>query len=510
MKILTTSQIRSADEATLKSQDIISVALIERVGTLCFNWIDKQLKGNPVRLLLFCGVRNNGGDGLVIARHLFQHGYNVSCYVVNFSETRSEEFLVNYNLLKELGESSEMINSNEDIPTINEEDIVIDCIFGIGLTRAISGFTNVLIDSINKSKAYTLAIDVPSGMFLDRTNSEKSNVLVASHTLTFSTPKLPFFLPDYKESIQSWEVLDIALDDNFLNSVESKMHSIEKWDITKILKTRNKFSHKGTFGHALIIGGSFGKIGAVTLSSKAALKVGSGLVTVYIPKCGFEILQISNPEIMVEVGEDNYLEIFNFKSNPNVIGIGPGMGTSKKTFKGFSKFLKENKLPLVIDADAINLLSKQTELLVEVPENSILTPHPKELERLIGTWENDFDKIKKTKVFSIKYQVIMVVKGAHTMIIDRENMYFNTTGNPALATAGSGDVLLGLITGLLAQKYTALEACMLGVYLHGLSADIGILERESVETFTASSIIENLGLAFKSLSLENREVEEVG
>lgn len=497
MKILNTKQIRQADAATIKSQAITSVELMERVGILCFKWINSYLKGSPIRISVFCGVGNNGGDGLVIARHLIQQGYTVSCYVVNFSERRTDEFSHNYNLLKELRAEPLVIHSKNEFPTISKDDFIIDAIFGIGLTRPILGFIADLIYLINKTGAFTLGIDIPSGLYLEKSNSASDSVINASHTLTFQTPKLPFFLPENK--MESWEVIDISLDAVFLKEVTCSYQTIEKGTVSEILKKRKKFSHKGTYGHSLIIGGSYGKIGAIALAAKSALKSGSGLVTSYIPKCGYEILQIAIPEIMVEVDADHALEFFNYKSKPNVIGIGPGMGTSEKTAKGFSKFLDENELPLVIDADAINIIARNRDLTQKIPKGSVLTPHPKELERLIGSWENDSDKIMKVKEFSTNFNLIVVVKGAHTMIVDKDQLYFNTTGNPALATAGSGDVLMGIITGLIAQNYTTLDSAILGVYLHGLAADLG-LEKESVESFTASNIIAYLGMTFKSLT----------
>jgi hydroxyethylthiazole kinase-like uncharacterized protein yjeF len=454
---------------------------------------------------VFCGIGNNGGDGLVIARHLLQHGYNVNCFVVNFSDNRSEGFLENYNKLKELGEWPKIINSENDFPRIDFEDIVIDAILGNGLTRKPSGFTKQLIKYINSTNVFTLAIDLPSGLFSNSSVTDSSSVLKAGHTLTFQTPKLAFLLPENKDFINTWEIIDIGLDNEFMESLQPKLHYSTLNDILPLYKPRNKWDHKGTLGHSLIIGGSFGKIGAVTLATKAALKIGSGLVSTYLPKCGYNILQIAVPEAMVEVDNEEALTYFNFKTKATVIGMGPGMGTSEKTIIGFENFIKENKLPLVIDADAINILSKNEDLLQYLPENTILTPHPKELERLIGSWKNDYDKLSKTTKFSQKNKVILVIKGAHSVIIDGENMYFNSSGNPALATAGSGDVLTGIITGLIAQGYQPTNAAILGVYLHGRTADIAI-QKTGYETFTASNIIDYLADAI--LDMLNEEITE--
>ena len=498
MKILSSEQIYAADAATLKNQEITSLELMERAATLCFNWIHEKLKGDPIPILVFCGVGNNGGDGLVIARHLIQHGYSVSCFVVNYSEKRSTEFLENYNRLKEMGEWPVMINSSKEIPDITKDSFVVDAIFGIGLKRVVSDFTSVLIQKINDVSPFSLAIDLPSGLFANKPNGNKDVILKATHILTFQVPKLSFFLPLNSPYINSWQIIDIALDDAFLESIETNYKVVEDTFIKLLYKDRDQFSHKGTFGHSLIMGGSYGKIGAAVLASKAALKIGSGLVTAYIPKCGYNILQTSIPEVMVEVDTDNELHYFNFKTDPKVIGIGPGMGTSEKTTKGYLNFLKENSKPLVVDADALNTLALNKEYLKYLPSNSVLTPHPKEFERLVGPWENDYEKLEKLQRFSVENNVIVVLKGMYSITANGNQLFFNSTGNSGLATGGSGDVLTGMITGLMAQGYISLHAAILGVYLHGLSADIG-LEDLTEETFTASDILIYLCDAFREI-----------
>lgn len=502
MFILNSYQIAAADKATITNNNISSIDLMEHAAKQCFNWLHEQLQDKSIKIHVFSGIGNNGGDGLVIARYLFENGYNVACYVVNFSEKRTKEFLVNYNRLKEIGVWPTIINGENDFPEIAFEDIVIDAIFGNGLTRSPEGFTKTLINYINSTKSFTLAIDLPSGLFSDTSVIDTESVVKATHTLTFQTPKLAFLLPDNSDFVNSWEVLDIGLDFNFIQSLNPTEHYIIKSDIKQLYKPRNKWAHKGTFGHALIIGGSFGKIGAVTLTTKAALKIGSGLVSTYLPKCGYPVLQIAVPEAMVEVDNNTSLEYFNFKTKATVIGIGPGMGTSEKTANGFTQFIKENKLPLIIDADAINILSQNKSLLNFLPKKTVLTPHPKELERLIGTWKNDFDKLEKATNFSKKYALIIVIKGAHTVVVDGDYKYFNSTGNPALATAGSGDVLTGIITGLIAQGYQPTNAAIFGVYLHGKTADIAVSET-GYETFTASSILKYLPNALLDLFNED-------
>nr|WP_315241825.1 NAD(P)H-hydrate dehydratase [uncultured Flavobacterium sp.] len=274
---------------------------------------------------------------------------------------------------------------------------------------------------------------------------------------------------------------------------------ITKEEILKFYKPVNSLTHKGLQGHGAIIAGSYGKIGAAVLASKSCIKSGCGLVTTFIPKCGYQILQISNPEVMVLTDENtNFITQINLPFIPQAIGIGPGIGKELATQKGLFEFLRVNKSPLVLDADALNILSENQSWLELIPEKTILTPHQKELERLIGKWDSESHKFQKTIAFSEQYNVIIVMKGAPTFIINETTVYQNTTGNAALATAGSGDVLTGIITSLLAQSYRPLEAAQLGVFLHGLTADLA-LPQTGYQSFIASDIIENLGKAFLSL-----------
>ncbi|MFK5880562.1 MAG: NAD(P)H-hydrate dehydratase [Flavobacteriaceae bacterium] len=495
MKILTSHQIGLADRATIEKQGITSLDLMERAATKCFDLIHKQYKRLKPNVKVFCGVGNNGGDGLVITRLLIESGYDVDCFVVSFSEKKSTDFILNFERLTKTGVKIHSIKSTNDFPCIDVDSLVIDAIFGIGLSRKVDGFTADLIQHINNSKATVLAIDIPSGLFADKPNLQEDTIIKATHTYPFQSTKLAFLLPDNAKYLNTWDVVDIGLDVDFIDSLNSNYSVVDLSFVKTIYKHRNKFSHKGSFGHSLLIGGSYGKIGAITLATKAALKSGSGLVTAYIPKCGYEIVQIAIPEAMAEVDAENQLEYFNYKSNPTVIGIGPGMGTSEKTIIGFTKFLQENRLPLVLDADALNIISKQNELLNLLPKDTILTPHPKEFKRLVGAWSNDYEKLELLKSFATKYKLIVVLKGAHTVIAKGDKLFFNSTGNPALATGGSGDVLLGIITGLVAQKYNPLHAAILGVYLHGLTADLSI-GKTSMESFTASDSIENIGAAF--------------
>ncbi|GGG49643.1 NAD(P)H-hydrate dehydratase [Bizionia arctica] len=500
MKILSKEQVYEGDKLTAKRQNISSTELMERAGIQIFNWLHTKMQGAQVPIHVFCGIGDNGGDGLVVARHLVTYGYNVDTYVVNCSDKRSKNFLLNYDKIKHVTKKwPTLLDCKDDFPPIEEDDIIIDAVFGIGLNREVGDWVKQLFQHFKASKAFTLAIDIPSGLHTDQVPKDENGVVWANFTLSFQTPKLVFFLPETAKYSKEWEVLDIGIDRDFLINTETKAELIRKEEALTFYQPREKYSNKGHFGHALIIGGSYGKIGAVTLASKATLASGAGLVTAYIPKCGYQVIQSAFPEAMVLTDVDEKM-ITNIELNfePTAIGIGVGLGTEEKTIKAFETFLKSNKSPLVVDADGLNILSKKKALIKLLPEGTILTPHPKELERLIGVWKDDFDKLKKVKTYSKKHQVIVVIKGANTITVLEDKLYINTTGNPGLATGGTGDVLTGIITGLLAQGYNPLVSAIFGVYLHGKSADIAV-EKTGYQSLFASHVVEFLGDAYLDL-----------
>lgn len=506
-KILSAKQLYEADAATVKNNDIEYIDLMEHVGRLCFNWIHARLQGNPVTIQIFCGTGNNGGDGLVIARHLQQYGYHVKTHILNCGNKRTDLFIKNYDRLKEIGVWAEMITCTSEFPEVSQDDMVIDAIFGLGLSRPPEGLLKEAVQFINTNNAFVLSIDFPSGLYADKPVTDREAVVKSYHTLTFQTPKLAFLLPDNKEFVQGWTVLDIGLDQKYIEEAETDYYLMEKKDVQPIHQKRNKFAHKGNFGHALLIGGSKGKIGAIALASKAAVRMGSGLVSALVPNCGYEILQTTVPEAMTELDGENNIRKFRFTSSATVIGVGMGMGTDKATETGFGNFIKTNNKPLLIDADGLNILAKDKSLLAQLPENTVLTPHPKEFERLVGKWKNDYQKLKKLLRFSTKYKIIVVLKGAYTATAYDKGIYFNGIANPALATGGTGDVLSGLITGLIAQNYHPFSAALLGVYLHSSTANVAMKDMPQ-ETFTASDVIKYLPKAFKAL-LEKEKPKSV-
>ena len=500
MKIFSKEQIYQGDKITEQRHELPPAKLMERAGLQIFNWMHARMQGAQVPIHVFCGIGNNGGDGLVLARHLTTHGYNVVVYVVNCGNGRSKDFLISYDKIKEVTKNwPSLLKCEDDFPQIHKDDIIVDAVFGIGLNRPVDDWIKALFKHWLASKAFTLSVDIPSGLYTDKPTDDKDGIVKANYTLSFQTPKAVFFLPQTAQYTVQWDVIDVGIDREYLMSTETEFEVISKNEVLPIYKPREKFAHKGTYGHGLIIGGSYGKIGAVQLTTRSVLAAGAGLVTAYVPKCGYTPLQTALPEAMV-LTDDNEVIVtdIQFDIQPNAIGIGIGFGTSETTVKAFKKFLTSNKIPLVIDADAINILAAHNDLLKLVPENSILTPHPKELERLIGEWTDDFDKLNKASEFSKKHRIIVVIKGAHTISVAGDKKFINVTGNPGMATAGTGDVLTGILTGLLCQGYSPVDATLFGVYLHGRAGDLAI-EKFGYQSLLAGHVIDYLGEAYIDL-----------
>ncbi len=500
MKILSAKQIREADQYTINNEPIKSIDLMERAAKAFTNWFMKHFEVNqPIAIL--AGIGNNGGDAVAIARLLHQQKYKVDVFLISYKENYSDGLQTNIKRIEATGIKLQVITENNSLPDLGKYALMIDGLFGSGINRAISGFPAKCIKHINQLTAKIIAIDIPSGLYADKHTSSKA-IIQANYTITFELPKLAFFFAENYKYVGEWFVVNIGLSQSFIDKQKTNHYLIAKNKLQIFLKKRHKFEHKGTFGHALIIAGSYGKMGATILSSKACLKTGAGLVSSYIPICGYEIMQGNFPEAMVLTDQsEKEIKTIKLKSDYDAIGIGPGLGTSNKTQKAFINFLKTINQPLVIDADGLNILSKNKEALRFIPARSILTPHPKELERLIGKTKNNFHRLKKVQAFSKKYNLYTVLKGDHTAIIcPSGEIYFNNNGNPGMGTGGTGDVLTGMLTGLLAQGYTEKQACLLGVYLHGSAGDLAA-EKYSQEALTAGDLIECIGKAYKELEL---------
>jgi ADP-dependent NAD(P)H-hydrate dehydratase / NAD(P)H-hydrate epimerase len=499
MKIFSASQIKEWDAFTIEQEPIASIDLMERAAMQCAEWMIHNSYASK-HLHIFCGKGNNGGDGLAIARLLLKKGCKVTVYVLEFGHKGTDDFQTNLHLLHPLTFDIHFIQSELFFPAINEGDIIVDAMLGTGLSKPLEGVTQKLVLHLNQTNAIRIAIDVPTGMYVDKSCTD-ATVLQAHHTLTFQSMKLCFLMDENHEAFGTVHVLPIRLHKNFEEITSSAFQLIDKAIIKTIYKSRDAFTHKGNFGHALLVSGSYGKMGAASLMTKACLRSGVGLATAFIPQCGTTILQSTVPEAMAEADKNQFhlsqlpKELFRYAS----IGIGPGIGLHEETANLLVELLKQTHQPTVLDADALNLLSIKQNLAELLHEDCILTPHPKEFERLFGKAANDFDRMQLALHHAAKLNVFIVLKTHHTLIACPDGKaYFNNTGNAGMATAGSGDVLSGILTGLLAQGYRAEEACVLGVYLHGLSGDYAAAHL-SKEAMIAGDIIEHLGKAFQSI-----------
>ncbi|HEY3429502.1 MAG TPA: NAD(P)H-hydrate dehydratase [Cyclobacteriaceae bacterium] len=496
LKILNTSQVKELDAFTIQHEPIASIDLMERACHAFVSWFTLHFDITQ-RVGIVCGTGNNGGDGLGIARLLNEWGYSVRVWIVSGSVSESRDFKVNLERFKQKTEVLEFLGERN--PGIfSDEDILIDAIFGSGLSRPAEGIYAKAIQCMNEAEAVRIAVDIPSGLAADQVSS--GEIIRAHHTIAFQLPKLSFLLPASGEFVGNWHVVNIGLSEDFIRKSEPKYFLNEKSDVRNMLRTRSKYSHKGNFGHALLVTGSYGKMGAAVLSARAAMRSGVGLLTVQIPACGYEIIQTAVPEAMASVDpSENIFSKLPEVSNYDTVGIGPGIGQDSQTKKALTHLLESFGKPLVLDADAINILGANRELIHLIPKGSILTPHPKEFERLVGGWANDFERLEKQLDFSKKTQSVVLVKGAHTSISTPDGkVYFNNTGNPGMATGGSGDVLTGLVTGFLAQGYSSVDSAVLGAWIHGLAGDYAVAQK-GWEALIASDIIDFLPEAFEAI-----------
>ena len=501
MKILTSAQIRQADAYTIEHEPILSIDLMERAAEKCFKWIIKKIE-KPGKIKVLCGLGNNGGDGLVIARLLHKAGYSVEVLILRHSDKCSEDFKTNEERLKKLKKKIiSDIKETTELPEFSDDEVIIDAILGSGLTKPAEGFLAEIINKINVCKGYVISIDMPSGLFSeDNPAGKRKSIVNADVTLTFQLPKLAFVLPENYKYIGEWVLLDIGLDKGFLDSLDSPYYFVEENDVRQFLKVRGKYVHKGNFGHALLIAGSYGKMGAAILGSKACLRSGAGLITVHIPKIGYQIMQRSVPEAMVSIDSDNEFigslpDILKY----NAIAIGPGIDKKEETQNVLKLLIQNSSIPLIFDADALNILSENKTWLSFIPKQSILTPHPKEFERLAGKPDNDFHRLQLQMELSVKHGIYIIYKGAYSTIsTPNGKFFFNPTGNPGMATGGSGDVLTGILLGLKACGYSSMETCIIGTFLHGLAGDIA-KEKKGEESLIAGDLVDNISEAFVSL-----------
>ncbi len=508
MKILSTQQIKEADRYTIEKEPILSIDLMERAASRAAEWILREI-GADNDFAIFVGPGNNGGDGLVIARHL-DHAQrkanlvnHVYVYVVKFTDKFSDDFKINLDRLKNTNVVVYYITSADEFPSLTGNDVVIDAIFGSGLSRPAAGLPGQIIDRINKAqKKLVISIDIPSGLFGEENHREKQTIIKADYTLTFEFPFLSFFFAENQDYVGEFIIIPIGIHPEFIENVKTDYYTIEAQDVRQRIKPRKKFSHKGHYGHGLLIAGHYGTMGAAILAAKAAHRTGIGLLTAHLPAKCVDVMQISSPETIVQVDEQNdsvstYIpDLDRF----NAVGIGPGIGLMQEPALLLRDVLiKGKEKHFVIDADAITILGQNKDWLELMPPLTILTPHPKEFERIAGTSPNHYQRLLLQREFSRKYNAIVVLKGAYTCIsLPDGRCYFNTTGNPGMATGGSGDVLTGMILSLLAQGYSPEDAAIIGVYLHGLAGDIAA-GFNGQDALIASDIINFIPEAYLSL-----------
>lgn len=503
MKILSAEQIRAADQYTIKHLPIASTDLMEKASR-AFVTQFTLLYPNHCSITVFSGSGNNGGDGLVISRLLQERGYPVTTYLIRKpGSSLSPDAEINYQRLTDKSTAVQEL-WEADLPNINT-DVVIDAIFGSGLNRPAGGYYATCISHINGSESEVVSVDIPSGLFAEQSVNPEDVVVRAAHTITFQLPKLSFLFAEHEPYVGKWWVVDIGLSRDFINQTATPYHYITCDHTDLGIPKRPKHAHKGTFGRSMLVAGSYGKMGAAVLASRACLRGGVGLLTVFIPGCGYPILQTAVPEAMTLTDPEEYY-LTNFPQamleGIDSLGIGPGLGTHALTLQGFDELLttlNNSTVPSVMDADALNLLSSSASLLKKIPPNALLTPHPGEFARLAGKTNNSEEQLSLLQHFSQEHQCHVLLKGAYSALADPDgNVYFNCTGNPGMSTAGSGDVLTGLLTALVAQFGNIKKAGIIGMHLHGLAGDRAA-EHLSPPSLIATDIIDHLPVAFQSI-----------
>lgn len=487
IEIPTASQMRAWDAYTIAKEPIASIDLMERACIAFVKWFTAKFRSDQ-KVGIVCGTGNNGGDGLGIARLLIGLGFDVKVFILK-GKDQSDDFK------KNLSRLPQGVTVPQLIDALNSSTILVDAIFGSGLSRPVDGLYAEAIRSVNSSDAIRVAVDMPSGLFADSPST--GEIITAHHTVTFQAPKLAFMFPENTRYVGEWHLADIGLHKSFFEDGDMRASYFFTDDVSGYLRSREKFSHKGDYGRSLLVAGSLGKMGAGVLAAKAALRSGTGLLTVHVPKCGYNIIQASVPEAMASVDpNDDFFGDPGDLHSYDAIGIGPGIGITSSTISGLRKVLESGK-PMVIDADALNIISQNRGLLHLLPSQSILTPHPGEFERLVGKWTDDFQRLQLQRKLAIETKCVVVLKGAHTSIAlpPFGNVFFNSTGNPGMAKGGSGDVLTGVLTALLAQGYPADQAAILGVYVHGLAGDLAAA-KVGKAAMIASDLVEFLGQSF--------------
>lgn len=502
MKIFPSSSIKKLDAYTIEHEPIASIDLMERAATALTKAITERWS-TEMPVTVFAGPGNNGGDALAVSRMMAEKGYKVEVFLFNPKGDLSPDCRTN----KELVEMMEEITFHEIStqfvpPALTPDHLVIDGLFGSGLNKPLSGGFAAVVKYINSSPAIVVSIDIPSGLMgEENTFNVKSNIVHADVTLSLQLPKLAFLFAENAEFVGEWDILDIQLSEEGIEETETNYEMMELEDIRSLIKPRRQFAHKGNFGHALLIAGSKGMAGASVLSARACLRSGVGLLTVHAPICNNDILQTAVPEAMVEMDvSESYFAVPTDTDDYQAIGIGPGLGKNEETEAALIEQLEHSQTPTVVDADALNILANHRHTLTHLPKGSILTPHPKELERLTGKCQDSYERLTKACELAREANVHIILKGAYSVVITPDGRcFFNPTGNPGMATGGSGDVLTGVILALLAQGYPAEDAAKIGTYIHGLAGDIA-QKKQGMIGLIASDIVTCLPTAWRLVS----------
>lgn len=497
MQILSADQVKQCDAYTITHEGISSLELMERAAKVCVTAILKYAAPDA-EFVVFCGKGNNGGDGLAITRLLLQQQRQAQALLVHHTETISPGADANRQALLSFSKTALTdIRQAEHLHTIQlpGKTVLIDALLGIGINRPVDGLLADTIDFINSTALTVLSVDMPSGLYADSSSQNNGHIVKAHMVFTFQTPKLAFMLSENAPYVPRFEVIDIGLNPGFMASLQCNHVLLQPHHISFLFRPRSKFSHKGTYGHALLAGGSKAKSGAIILSAKACLRSGAGLLTVHSCADTLSSLLHQLPEAMCSYDEQAHISSLPKHDKYTVVGIGPGLGQEEDTQRALKLLIQDAIAPIVFDADAINILGANRTWLSFIRPGSVFTPHVKEFDRLTEPHRSDFDRLHSAVEFCQRYRQVLVLKGTYTAIISPSGkVYFNTTGNAALAKGGSGDVLTGMITGLMARGYEAEEACVIGVYIHGMAADICI-EEQSPESVLASDIIGKIGQA---------------
>lgn len=512
MKILSSAQLKIVDAYTIEHDSISSTDLMERASAVVAERIKKQWsRETPVKV--FAGPGNNGGDALAIARMLAKADYNVQVFLFNIAESLTPDCQINRQRLIDL-QNEERNKANTDNielieitsqftpPRLQETDLVIDGLFGTGLSRPLNGGFASVVKYINASSATVVSIDMPSGLMCeDNTYNVMNHIIRAQYTFTIQYPKLAFFFAENEPYVGQWEILDAGIKDPDTEETATSYHIIEKSDLSPLLRRRSHFAHKGTEGHALLIAGKKHMAGAAVLAARACMRGGVGKLTIHTTESNTTTLQTSVPEAVLSIDSDPNCFSQSFDTGQyDAMAIGPGIGTAPYTVQAFIEQVSVSKCPMVVDADALNILGSHRGWIAQLPRHSILTPHKKELFGLISTTRNSYEELERTRELAMRQQIFIIIKGAWSAIATPDGqVYFNPTGNPGMATAGAGDVLTGIILALLTQAYSPQTAALLGVYLHGLAGDLAA-EALCQESLIASDLIDYLPNAFKAFT----------